>query len=46
MAYNKYKQFAPAGPDVKTAARFRRRCCKRYVYLDELAVTILVQDDR
>ena len=31
MKHNKYKQFALAGPDAKTAAQFPRRCCKRYV---------------
>lgn len=29
MHINKYKLFAPAGPDEKTAARFLRRCYKR-----------------
>jgi len=29
-ALNKNRQFAPTGPDGKTAARFRRRCGKRY----------------
>jgi len=28
---NKNRQFGPAGPDAKTAARFRRRCGWRYV---------------
>jgi hypothetical protein len=27
--HNKNRQFAPAGPDANTAARFRRRRCKR-----------------
>jgi len=29
--HNKNRQFAPAGPGAKTAARFPRRCGKRYV---------------
>ena len=29
IAHNKYRQYAPAGPDVKTAARFVRRCGRR-----------------
>ena len=28
---NKSRQCAPAGPDVKTAARFQRRCGNRYI---------------
>ncbi len=28
---NKNRQFAPTGPDAKTAARFWRRCGRRYV---------------
>jgi hypothetical protein len=27
--HNKNRQYAPAGPDAKTAARFRRCCGKR-----------------
>jgi len=30
MSPNKNRQFAPARLDAKTAARFRRRCGKRY----------------
>ena len=29
--YNKCRQCAPSGPDAQTAARFVRRCGKRYV---------------
>lgn len=29
-AHNKYRQFAPAGPDAQTAAHFVRRCGRRY----------------
>ena len=28
--HNKFRQYAPSGPDAQTAARFVRRCCKRY----------------
>ncbi|CAA0113906.1 Uncharacterised protein [Halioglobus japonicus] len=30
MPYNKNRQCAPSGPDAKTAARFQRRCGRRY----------------
>jgi len=35
-AQNKKRQYAPTGPDVKTAARFRRRCAWRYVLKGEI----------
>jgi hypothetical protein len=35
--HNKSMQFAPSGPDAKTAARFRRRCGQRYSAQSEIA---------
>ena len=30
MPHNKNRQYAPTGPDAKTAGRFRRHCGRRY----------------
>ncbi len=38
ISRNKCGQFAPAGPDAQTAARFRRRCHRRYVLTRKLLV--------
>jgi hypothetical protein len=42
-AQNKNRQYAPTGPDGQTAARFARRCGKRYV--PSVSYFIIYTDD-